>query len=194
MKLSLKQRLCKVNKELWLVRSMISVILTTIYLTAGILLTASIPQPLYAQENKKDIQLQSIAFKLFQEKENLKILRSKVVETDKTDDIFNEQPLSYYSLLESLDRIYLLCGYEYEILEIAPKLKKEFKPKFYQRRDKQLLQTIDEVKAELNTITMLFKETEHRSVIILVNQAKKSIQSILSLMEYGVKILEPESN
>lgn len=164
------------------------------YLIAGILLLTSIPQPLFAQENKKDIQLQSIAFKLFQEKENLKILRSQVVEKNNTDDIFNEQPLSYYSLLESLDRIYILCGYEYEILEIAPKLKKEFKPKYYQRRNKQLLQTIDEITAELNTIEMLFKETQHRSVINLVNQTKKGIQSILSLMEYGVKILEPQSN
>ena len=194
MKLSLKHRLCRVNKALWLVRSMISIIGIMNYLIAGILLLTSIPQPLFAQENKKDIQLQSIAFKLFQEKENLKILRSQVVEKNNTDDIFNEQPLSYYSLLESLDRIYILCGYEYEILEIAPKLKKEFKPKYYQRRNKQLLQTIDEITAELNTIEMLFKETQHRSVINLVNQTKKGIQSILSLMEYGVKILEPESN
>ena len=153
-----------------------------------------IPYTLYSQENKKDTQLQTIAFKLFQEKENLKILRSQVAEKNKTAAIFDEQPLSYYSLMDSLDQIYILCGYEYEILEIAPKLKKEFKPKYYQRRSKQLLQTIDGITTELNTIDMLFKETQNRSIINLVNQTKKSIQSILSLMEYGVKILEPESN
>lgn len=161
---------------------------------ASILLVVWVPHALYAQESKKDIQLQTIAFKLFQEKENLKILRSQVVEKNNTAAIFDEQPLSYYSLMDSIDRIYILCGYEYEILEIAPKLKKEFKPKYYQRRSKQLLQTMDGITTELNTIDMLFKETQNRSIINLVDQTKKSIQSILSLMEYGVKILEPESN
>ncbi len=159
-----------------------------------LLLMLWVPHALYAQESKKDIQLQTIAFKLFQEKENLKILRSQVVEKNNTAAIFDEQPLSYYSLMDSIDRIYILCGYEYEILEIAPKLKKEFKPKYYQRRSKQLLQTMDAITTELNTIDLLFKETQNRSIINLVDQTKKSIQSILSLMEYGVKILEPESN
>ena len=159
-----------------------------------LLLVACIPYTLYSQNNKKDTQLQTIAFKLFQEKENLKILRSQVAEKNNTTAIFDEQPLSYYSLMDSIDQIYILCGYEYEILEIAPKLKKEFKSKYYQRRSKQLLQTIDGITTELNTIDMLFKETKNISIINLVNQTKKSIQSILSLMEYGVKILEPESN
>jgi len=153
-----------------------------------------IPYTLYSQENKKDTQLQTIAFKLFQEKENLKILRSQVAEKNKTAAIFDEQPLSYYSLMDSLDQIYILSGYEYEILEIAPKLKKKFKPEYYQRRSKQLLQTIDAITTELNTVDMLFKETQNRSIINLVNQTKKNVQSILSLMEYGQKILEPESN
>ena len=153
-----------------------------------------IPYTLYSQENKKDTQLQTIAFKLFQEKENLKILRSQVAEKNKTAAIFDEQPLSYYSLMDSLDQIYILSGYEYEILEIAPKLKKKFKPEYYQRRSKQLLQTIDAITTELNTVDMLFKETQNRSIINLVNQTKKNVQSIFSLMEYGQKILEPESN
>jgi hypothetical protein len=156
----------------------------------AVLLTA---QTSFPQEDQMDGGLLTIAEKLYDTKEKFNDLRTDLIEKETVISKSDKDPVSIYPLLDSLKKIYNTCNYEYELLEIISRLKEEHKAVYYKLRKKRLTQSIDDIRTELALINMFYKDTQNNTIVDLINKAKKHIQSIIVLLEYGIEILQSEN-
>ena len=156
----------------------------------GVLLTAQISFP---QEDQSDGGLLTIAEKLYDTKEKFHDLRTDLIDKETVISQSDRDPVSIYPLLDSFNKIYNTCNYEYELLEIISRLKEEYKAGYYKLRKKRLSQSIDNIKTELALVDMFYKDTQNNTIVNLVDKAKKHVQSIIVLLEYGIEILQSEN-